>query len=100
MAIFFYQFIRKNLELLFWITAIVILFVISPADVHFTLCPLSNLGFEYCPGCGLGHAIHYALWFDLAGSFRSHPLGIIALVIILNRIYKLSKIHLKHLNYE
>jgi len=78
-----------NLELIFWIAALVILFVIEPSQVHFTLCPISNLGFDFCPGCGLGHSIHYALRLNFQDSFMSHPLGIFAILIIIYRIFKL-----------
>lgn len=29
-----------------------------------------------CPGCGMGHALVYALRGDLSASFAAHPLGI------------------------
>ena len=88
---------KGNFELLFWLTALVLLFFMVPANMHFTLCPLSNLGFDFCPGCGLGHSIHYAMWFDFAQSFSSHPLGIIALFIIL---YRISQLIIKPLKYS
>jgi len=83
------NFVWMNLELIFWIAALVILFVIEPSQVHFTLCPISNLGFDFCPGCGLGHSIHYALRINFEESFMSHPLGIIAIFILFQRIITL-----------
>ena len=84
-----FTFLKRNSELLFWISALVLLFIAMPDSNHFTLCPLSNLGFEFCPGCGLGHSIHYAMWFDITKSFSSHPLGIVAIFILIHRIYQL-----------
>ncbi len=95
-----FQFVWSNFELSFWITALILLFVIEPSGEHFTLCPISNLGFNFCPGCGLGHSIHHAMWFDFGNSFASHPLGIAAFIIIVLRIFKLIFKPIKQYNYE
>jgi hypothetical protein len=74
-------------EVLIWIFGLIYLALInSPEATHFTICPLSNLGFKYCPGCGLGNSISYLFRGDFVSSFHSHPLGIFALVIIIFRI--------------
>lgn len=76
-----------GIEALIWIFGLVYLALInSPEANHFTICPLSNLGFEFCPGCGLGKSISYLFRGDFASSFHSHPLGIFALAIIIFRI--------------
>lgn len=82
-------FLKENFELVFWISALVLLFVMVPSTSHFTLCPLANLGLSFCPGCGIGHAVHHAMWFRFSASVAAHPLGILALIIILFRIIKL-----------
>ncbi len=41
----------------------------------FTLCPIKLLTGHDCPGCGVGHAIVYAMRGDLSASFHAHPLG-------------------------
>jgi len=46
------KFAWSHSELITWITALVILFVAVPEQAHFTLCPIYNLGFDFCPGCG------------------------------------------------
>lgn len=46
-----------------------------------TLCPFRLLTGVPCPGCGMGHALVFALRGDFAGSFHSHPLGIPLLVL-------------------
>jgi len=94
-----FGFIWKNLELSFWISAFILLFFLEPTAEHFTLCPISNLGFSFCPGCGLGHSIHYALWFNFSESFSHHPLGIIAVIIIFSRIIRLITNLLKSNHY-
>jgi hypothetical protein len=62
-----------------------------PSESHFTICPLSNLGFEFCPGCGLGNSISYIFRGDFITSFHSHPLGIFAFLIITFRILSIIK---------
>ncbi|NCD69348.1 DUF2752 domain-containing protein [Mucilaginibacter agri] len=73
--------------------AIVALGVCNPAaDSHFTLCPLKLMGFKWCPGCGIGHAIAFALHGEFRKSFNAHWLGIPAVVIILHRICNLIQV--------
>lgn len=80
------------LELFFWITALVLLAATNAHEHHFTLCPLANLGFEnWCPGCGLGRSISHILHGELTESFSEHWFGLPALLIILYRIYTLTK---------
>jgi uncharacterized protein DUF2752 len=46
-----------------------------------TFCPFRLLTGIPCPGCGMGHALVFALRGDFAGSWRSHPLGIPLLLL-------------------
>ena len=46
-----------------------------------TFCPFRLLTGIPCPGCGMGHALVFALRGDFAGSCRSHPLGLPLLVL-------------------
>ena len=81
-----------GLEAAIWILGILYLAIInSPESIHFTICPLKNLGIEFCPGCGLGNSISYLFRGDLVSSFRTHPLGIFALFIITLRIISIIK---------
>ena len=66
-------------------------FINNPADVHFTICPLANFDWEFCPGCGLGNSITYLFQGNFTGSFYSHPLGLLAVIILLIRIIHLIK---------
>jgi Protein of unknown function (DUF2752) len=79
-------------EALVWILGLAyLIFIHPPGGTHFTICPLSNLGFEFCPGCGLGNSISYIFKGDFIASFNSHPLGIFALLIITLRIITIIK---------
>lgn len=78
-------------ELTFWVLALVLLATANPHEHHFSLCPLANLGFDWCPGCGLGRSITALFHGDLNASLAHHWLGIPALIMIGYRIYELSK---------
>jgi hypothetical protein len=80
-------FLVQNLEAFIWL-AVLVYFAISPvhASGHFTICPLSLAGFEYCPGCGLGRAIVLLLHGKIYESFNMHPLALFALIVLIARI--------------
>jgi Protein of unknown function (DUF2752) len=79
-------------EALVWMIGFAyLIFVHSPGETHFTICPLANLGFKYCPGCGLGNSISYIFKGDFIASFHSHPLGIFAFLIITLRVITIIK---------
>lgn len=81
-----------------WISSLIYLaFFNDPFHQHFTICPLSNAGFEYCPGCSLGNSISLIFNGYFIESFNAHFLGIPALIIILYRIFSLIKFNLKKL---
>jgi Protein of unknown function (DUF2752) len=83
----------KNLEAFIWIAGLAILYFVHIGENnHFTICPLKNLGFDFCPGCGLGTSIHYLLHFDFVQSFHAHPLGIFAFIVLVHRILVLLHI--------
>ncbi len=85
-----------GLEGSIWIAAIIYLaFFVNPYETHFTICPLSNAGFEHCPGCGLGNSISLLFHGYFKESFNTHVLGIPALLIILHRIYSIIRFNLK-----
>ncbi|MBK9098302.1 MAG: DUF2752 domain-containing protein [bacterium] len=79
-------------EALVWIVGLLYLaFIHSPGKSHFTICPLANLGIEFCPGCGLGNSISYLFKGDFVSSFHAHPLGIFALTVLTLRIINIIK---------
>jgi Protein of unknown function (DUF2752) len=85
---------RKYFELSFWIAALTLLAVMPPdTNPHYSFCLFKLAGLKYCPGCGLGHSISYLFHGNIRASFSAHPLGIFAVIVILNRIYKLVQLN-------
>jgi hypothetical protein len=85
----------KCFELCFWLAALVALaFTDTHNQSHFSLCPFKLLGITWCPGCGLGHSISFLFHGDVKSSLHAHWLGILALIVILYRIYVLGKMRL------
>ncbi|MBU0558924.1 MAG: DUF2752 domain-containing protein [Bacteroidetes bacterium] len=81
---------KVDVELAFWVSAFAYLIYIDPfSEGHLTLCGFKLLGFESCPGCGLGKSISFLFHGDFSSSIKSHPLGIFGLVVISYRITKL-----------
>ena len=84
---------RIPVELIFWITALVLLAAAAPVKHghihHFTLCPLANIGFDWCPGCGIGRAITQLFHGNIRESLEQHWFGVPALMIIVHRIVEL-----------
>lgn len=79
-------------EALVWILGLFYLASIhSPGETHFTICPLANIGIDFCPGCGLGNSISYLFKGDFISSFNAHPLGVFALIVLTLRIINIIK---------
>jgi hypothetical protein len=79
-------------EALLWSVGMLYLLFINPyQESHVSLCPYKNPGIEFCPGCGLGRSISFFFHGDFLHSIQSHPLGIIAFVIIMARIVHLVR---------
>jgi hypothetical protein len=74
---------KVDSEAWIWIAGLTVLAIINPdSNSHFTLCPFKNLGFNYCPGCGLGHSISYLFHGNIKASLQSHILGIPSVMIL------------------
>ncbi|MCK9282485.1 MAG: DUF2752 domain-containing protein [Melioribacteraceae bacterium] len=88
-------------EGVFWLVGFIYLFSINPyQEQHLTLCLYKLMGIDFCPGCGLGRSISFCSRLDFVSSFKTHPLGIAALIIISFRIGKLflkTKMQLKQI---
>jgi hypothetical protein len=98
---------RVPFELVFWVVALVLLATSDPHShgdgTHFTLCPLANMGFSWCPGCGIGRSITQLFHGNLEASFARHWFGLPALLIIFRRIMVLTRMILtnnKRLNLK
>ena len=85
------DFVQKNFEGFFWLTALVLLALMSPTLDEPSLCAFRWLGIESCPGCGLGHSISAAFRGQFSASFDFHPLGIFAIIILSIRIFSVFK---------
>jgi hypothetical protein len=80
--------IWQHAELICWVTSLVYLFL--PLHEGPVVCIFKVIGFSHCPGCGIGHAIHYAMHGQFAESFNAHYSGIPAVIIICHRIFQLT----------
>ncbi|HEY3403077.1 MAG TPA: DUF2752 domain-containing protein [Ohtaekwangia sp.] len=82
-------------EAVIWLMGLCALAFIDPYNSHYTICPLRNLGFDFCPGCGLGRSISFLFRGEMKLSLASHPLGIFAVIILTFRIFQLTFNHFK-----
>lgn len=89
-------FIRRHLEAFIWIAALIALAFTNPVEQCSSLCPLSHLGFSWCPGCGLGHAISWLFRGEFMQSIEAHPLGIPAVIILLWRIISIFRKNIRY----
>ncbi len=94
---FFRLLMSLPLELIAWISAILFLAFTDSGSAHSGLCPLDNLGFKWCPGCGLGRSIRFLLHGEFRSSIEHHWFGIPAFLILIYRILQLLKIFLLNL---
>lgn len=58
-------------------------------SVHYSLCPIDNMGMNLCPGCGLGRSIRYFFQGEFQASFSQHWFGIPAALILIYRVIQL-----------
>jgi hypothetical protein len=79
-------FLQRHSTQLIWLLLLLLLYLMDTTKATFSFCLFRLIGFESCPGCGLGHAIHDALHFQLKESFQAHPLGIPAVIGILYHV--------------
>jgi hypothetical protein len=87
-----YKYRNSHLEAYFWLIALVSLALSSPNKAtHYTLCIFKNLGFDFCPGCGLGRGITFLFHGQFIESWQSHPMALIALLVLLYRSYSILK---------
>jgi hypothetical protein len=72
-------------EPLIWISGLLALYLLPFGADTGTICLFHWLGFNTCPGCGLGRSIHHALHGELQQSLSTHYLGIPVLLALLWR---------------
>jgi hypothetical protein len=78
----------KYTEQMVWTCALIVLYFMNSSSSGGSLCVFRFFGIGSCPGCGLGHAIYYALHLDFIRSFQHHILGIPVTIGILIQIFK------------
>lgn len=88
------RFLQKYSEVILWNGALILLAAMDPGGTT-SLCILKNLGINWCPGCGLWHAVHHTLHFNFAAAYEAHLFGIPATLILFYQscksIYNINK---------
>jgi hypothetical protein len=83
---------RVPVELLFWVGALTLLFLLDPKGPQsLDLCLFRFIGFDSCPGCGLGRSISFLMHGEPMLSLSAHVLGPFAFVVISSRVFTLTK---------
>jgi hypothetical protein len=77
---------KKYLPQITWLLVLVFLYCMDSSQQAPSLCLFKLIGFSSCPGCGIGHAIHYALHFNFSRSMAEHIFGIPAAIGILYQV--------------
>lgn len=93
------HYIKSYAEPVIWTSALTALFFMNGGTYDHSLCLVKAMGFTWCPGCGLGHAIHDVLHFDFKASVQEHILGIPATIILFYQTIKSTYIIYKNNNY-
>ena len=75
-----------HFEWIFLITGLILMALLDPLSNSVSICPLDLLGFEFCPGKGLGNSIALGFRGQLSASLQSHPAGLFAILMISARI--------------
>ncbi|WP_072053956.1 DUF2752 domain-containing protein [Flavihumibacter petaseus] len=88
------SFLYRHNEVSIWLTALLLLFfAVDPSRDQTSLCLFHWLGWQHCPGCGLGKSMHAAMHGAFRQSWHYHYFGIPAVLIIGARIISLMITH-------
>ncbi|MBO6574901.1 MAG: DUF2752 domain-containing protein [Rhodothermales bacterium] len=87
---------RKILEAGFWTAGLVAVAAADPASGGLlSTCLFDHLGaaigLDFCPGCGLGHAVGYLARGHVSASLAAHPLAVPAVLILSSHIVGLIR---------
>ncbi len=83
---------RVPVEAVVWTAGLVALACTNPeAEALIEACVSKWVFGISCPGCGLGHAVTYLFRGEIALSFQTHPLGPLAVVILVGRVLGLVR---------
>src|SRR6476620_10836570 len=87
------SFIQRYRDPAVWLAVLCVLFFMNTEGP--SLCVFRWMGFQSCPGCGLGHSMHEALHGHWRDSINNHLLGIPAIVLLLvhiaRSVYSITK---------
>lgn len=75
-----------HFEWIVLLSGLLLMAFMDPFTQAASFCPIDRLGFDFCPGCGLGKSVALAARGYLSASLQSHPLGFLAIVVIIGRI--------------
>ncbi|CAL1521193.1 DUF2752 domain-containing protein [Chitinophaga sp. MM2321] len=82
---------KINVELIVWPVGMLLLYLMTPSENSHTLCLFKNAGLPFCPGCGLGHGIHYFLHGQWKESLHHHWLSPVVVAVLLHRTIQLAR---------
>lgn len=83
-------------EVLMWVTGIILLALMEPNNGHLVSFCLFSYITDWCPGCGLGHAIAWLVRGEVRASWEAHPLGIPAVLLLCWRCIQLLHFQSKY----
>lgn len=93
--------LNKNFFLHFeWValtSGLLLMALLNPFSEAESLCILSRLGFDFCPGCGLGTSVSHIFRGEIAASMQANPVGLFAVLIIPARVFSIL---LRNNNYK
>jgi len=69
-----------------WAAGLAVMASMDPQAGGSTWCLFANLGFEGCPGCGLGRAIAHLARGAWDASFQAHPFAVPVVLLLCARI--------------
>jgi hypothetical protein len=92
------QLLTQNTELILWLMALVFVWIMPTTPLQ-SFCVFKQLGITFCPGCGIGKAMHEAMHAQWLTSWHYHKFGLPALAIITWRILQLLN-QTKKYNHE
>lgn len=75
-----------HFEWIVLLSGLLLMFFLDPSTQAASFCPIDWLGFDFCPGCGLGKSVAFAARGEFSASLESHPLGFFAIAIIIGRV--------------
>lgn len=86
-----YKTFQKHSEWLVFSIGLLLLALMSPSDAGSSLCLFDWIGFDFCPGEGLGHSISYTFRGNFEAALEAHFAGPAAVLILTLRIFYIWK---------